>query len=83
MDVFMTIVLPNIWVNVCQFFSTKRHNNLENVVFLCIDTEVVLRKRMTTYIDHSGGAVCKIVCPASGRLGVRIPAATDINCKNR
>ena len=33
--------------------------------------------------DHGGGVVAKNVGPASGRLGVRIEAATDLSSKNR
>ena len=48
---------------------------------------IILRYREGRYyhlhINRGGGAVGKSVDQASGRLGVRIPAATDLSHKNR
>ena len=40
-------------------------------------------RKISILIHRVGGTVGKSVRPASGRLGVRIPAATDLSRKDR
>ena len=62
--------LPNKDVHHCHVFNCLYLNTIETVVIDITLNFVLLQMKKKI---HSGGTIGKYVCPAYGRLGVRIP----------
>ena len=59
------------------------HSFPSSVVYQSGSCNIVMFYPAIIIRNRGGGAVGKSFCPASGRLGDRIPAATDLSRKNR